>query len=140
MLSFIRPETLTQAYHAGVIVSQIENYLPKENIPPLGVCLAKFQALRELLGERLWQKLKSRKQFTARIRIYEALTYQPYLPREMIGTSKEFCLGYVTSYKHSSRKRKQDRLVEIKSHTILNHLKKTIPESELLRLGVGNDY
>lgn len=108
-LSVKRPETLTQAYHAGVIVARIENYLPLEDIPSLIECMVHFHSLRELLGERLWQKLKARKAFANRIKVYEALTYQPTLPREMIGTYKEFCLGYVRSYENSKLKITSDR-------------------------------
>ena len=104
-LTTAKPETYTQAYHAGQIYSMVENFLPQENIPPLAQCASEFPALRELFGERLWQKLKSRTKFRARIVVYEKLIYQPGLPTTMIGTSREFALGY--AYNHVRTKAKQ---------------------------------
>ncbi len=97
-----KPETLTQAYHAGIIVSQVENFLPKEKIPSVGTCLANFHSLRELFGERLWQKLKSKSRFRDRILIYEKMAYQPFLPKSIIGTGRDFCVGYMQSYEKSN--------------------------------------
>ncbi len=108
ILSDTRPETFTQAYHAGVITAMVENYLPTYFKFTLVECMISFHSLRELFGERLWQKLKTLVKFRERVRTYELLTYQTYLPRTMIGGSKEFCLGYAKSHKKSRTKRKLD--------------------------------
>lgn len=122
----VRPESVTQAYHAGMLVSKVENFLPKEDIPPVGVCAANFHALRELFGERLWQKLKARLQFRQRLLVYEALTYQPGLPKELIGTNREFWVGYLTSYNMTKRKKAVDarqRAVEGTARKLASHVK-----------------
>jgi hypothetical protein len=123
-LSSDKPETFTQAYHAGAIVAMVENFLPKESVPSIPECMVNFHALRELFGERLWQKLKLRSRFRPRIHVYELLAYQPFLPRTMIGTSRDFCLGYVNHYKLSKVKKRtdNDRLKEIQ--TIIDYLSK----------------
>lgn len=108
-VSVSKPETLTQAYHAGVLIAMIENYLPKEDIPPVIMCVAQFYALRTLLGERLWQKLKASSRFAPRVRLYESTAYQPTMPKAFIGTYRDFFLGYVKSYEKSSLKRKVDK-------------------------------
>lgn len=130
MLDFKKPHTLTQAYHAGVLISQIENYLT-EDIPPIGVCLANFHSLRELLGDRLWQKIKSRAKLVERVKIYEAFSYHPFLPKEMIGSGREFCLGYATSYVSSSRKYSKDQKVLKHADTILTYVRAKLGHVEI---------
>lgn len=122
MLEFKRPETLTQAYHAGVLVGMMENNLLAEDFPPIGVCMVHFSALRQLVGDRMWQILKARRKFRERIRIYEAFNYQPVLPREMIGSAREFCLGFATSYEHSKRKFCRDENMLKHADVIRNHV------------------
>lgn len=107
-LSSERPETYTQAYHAGVLVSMVENFLPDESIPSLPECMVNFHALRELFGDRLWQKLSTRSKFKSRIIVYEKLTYQSFLPRAIIGGSREFCLGYAYHHKKTKLKKQLD--------------------------------
>jgi hypothetical protein len=126
VISAERPETLTQAYHAGILIAQIENYLPREEIPGVATCMVHFQALRELLGERLWQKVKTRHMIAPRVRVYEAFTYQMHLPREMIGNSRDFCLGYAHSYKNSRLKMKTDKLRKEKASEIISHAQKLL--------------
>jgi hypothetical protein len=121
-ISAKRPETLTQAYHAGVLVSMVENYLPNENIPSIVTCLVHFHALREVLGDRLWQKLKTKPRFAPRVRVYESLTYQPMLPKSMIGGSRDFFLGYVRSYENSTLKSKTDKERQKDVQRILDYL------------------
>lgn len=117
-----RPETLTQAYHAGIIVSMLENTYPNEKLPNLAECMVHFHSLRELLGERLWQKIKARSKFRERVLLYEKLTYEPFLPRSIIGGSREFCLGYAFSHKKSKLKRHYDVKRTQDLETILNYI------------------
>ena len=121
-ISAERPETLTQAYHAGILISMIENYLPNETIPPISICLVNFYALREVLGERIWLKLKTSARFAKRVQLYEKLTYQPLLPKAMIGTHRDFFLGYARSYEKSKLKKVVDRRRQTDSSVILHHL------------------
>lgn len=104
-----KPETFTQAYHAGILYARVKNFFPTENIPTFSVCMVNYHSLRELFGERLWQKLKTKPGFKYRIRLYEALAYQPSFPRAFIGTSSDFCLGYVKSYEASKSRMSIDR-------------------------------
>jgi hypothetical protein len=100
-LSSSHPETFTQSYHAGQLCSMVENFLPNEEMPPLINCMFHFMALREMFGERLWQKLKSSAKFRSRVAIYEKLTYQPGLPKSMIGGNREFMLGYAYNHRRT---------------------------------------
>ncbi len=89
-------------------------------------CMVHFSALRELLGERLWQKLKAGHRLKERIRLYESLTYQHHLPKEVIGTSKEFCLGYARAYQQCKRKLVKDINSAESFKQIYEHLNKPV--------------
>lgn len=67
-----------------------------------------FHAMRELLGESLWQRAKAKIALRGRIQLYEKLSYQPFYPKEFIGDSSDFCLGYIETYKKSRIKRDRD--------------------------------
>lgn len=108
MLSKAFPETYTQAYHAGIICAMAHNTFIDEELPTFVQCLINFYALRELFGERLWQIMRSRSPFRARIAVYEKLAHQPIKPKTFIGGGEDFAIGYVKSYKSSKLKAKLD--------------------------------
>ena len=69
--------------------------------------------LRALFGERIWNRAKVSPHLKERVRIYEALAYQIFLPRKIIGTEAEFCRGFATSARLSMnrKKSKDDKLI-----------------------------
>lgn len=103
------PETLTQAYHAGVICAMAHNKFTKEQLPTFLECAVRPYALRELFGERRWQIMKSRVAFRERIELYESLSYQLSTPKILMGTSIDFALGYIRSYDKSKLKKQLDK-------------------------------
>jgi len=107
-LSLKYPETLTQAYHAGVLFAMAENYISNKKLPSFVACATNFHSLREVFGEELWQLMKAKQKFRDRITIYELLSYEIFLPRVILGTYREFCLGYVKSYYSSNLKRSHE--------------------------------
>lgn len=121
-LSSHTPESFTQAYQAGIITAMVENFLPQEFKVSFVECLSHFHSLRELFGERLWQKLRTHHKFRSRVKVYESLTYQPFLPRSIIGGYKEFCLGYAKSHRPSRTKRKLDSERTKDLNTIITYL------------------
>jgi hypothetical protein len=56
--------------------------------------LVHFNALKELIGPAAWTGLKTRQRSKQYIDMYEALTYQPNLPKSIIGGAREFMFGY----------------------------------------------
>jgi hypothetical protein len=111
MLSKDFPETYTQAYQSGVICAMIHNAYPDEDLPTFIQCALKFYALRELFGERMWQKIKVRANFRERVALYESMEYQPGRPRPLMGNAEDFALGYVKSYENSKRKHNWDKVL-----------------------------
>jgi hypothetical protein len=103
-----KPETYCQAYHAGQLYSMVENFLPQEPIPPMAQCASEFPALRELFGERLWQRLCSSSKFRGRVAVYQKLSFHSGLPISMLGTEREFALGYAYNHKRTKLKRVLD--------------------------------
>lgn len=104
------PETLTQAYHAGVICAMAHNIFNDEDLPSFLRCCSRSYALREIFGERMWQKMKSRKAFRTHITQYEKLVLQTRTPQCLRSRSEDFCLGYTRSYERSKRKKELDKL------------------------------
>lgn len=120
MLNKDFPETYTQAYQAGVICAMAHNTFLKEDLPTFITCAINFYALREVFGERMWQKMKSRSAFRARVALYESMNYQPGMPRILIGKPEDFALGYCRSYGKSKAKYILDeqRLEAINTNTV----------------------
>ncbi len=106
-----------------MLVAKAERQFPGQ-IPPVAVCMVHFHALREQFGERIWQKMKTTSRSAKDIRLYEALTYQPYLPKEIIGTSREFCLGYSYSHKKSNSFKETERKIIECQDVLLPYLDK----------------
>lgn len=97
-----RPYTLTQAYHAGALCFTVNRQFAAHPLPPLSILMTGFKSLPTLLGRQIWNKLKRNKNTASRVRVYEMLSYQPFLPKDVIGGESEFCLGYARVYKNSS--------------------------------------
>jgi len=116
------PETLTQNYHAGALMAAIHVRWPEIQTPPIVQCMVHFHSLRELLGDKLWAKLRTHNRTKSRVQIYEKLTYQPSHPTTMIGTNREFMLGYVRVYERSKVKKIIDESILEDQEFILNKL------------------
>lgn len=86
----------------------LDHWKPNHNIP-LAHAMVHFHALPELLGPSVWAILKARRAFQNYIYVYEALVYQPTLPKCMIGGSREFIFGYYSVARRESHCRKINR-------------------------------
>lgn len=105
----MRPETYTQAYQAGVLLAMVHNTFGNEELPSFIEGAVRYYALRELLGERIWQQMCARVPFRKKIQLYLSYTYQPGMPKTLMGDGVDFALGYIQSYKGSKLKRLKDR-------------------------------
>jgi hypothetical protein len=99
----------TQAYNAGLLIASVFKLYKKRRLPSLNMCMVNFSNLRFIFGERLWNLFKHNKNISHKVLTYEALTYQPFLPRDIIGTEIDFCLGFAKGYKN---KKKSNPLIE----------------------------
>lgn len=102
------PEQYTQAYWAGTIVALLDHWKP-DNKVSIAQAMIHFHSLKELIGSTIWATLKTRHGYQPYIHMYEALTYQPRLPKSMIGGPREFIFGYYSIARREQHRRKANR-------------------------------
>lgn len=101
----------------------LDHWKPSHKVS-LVEAMVHFHALPELIGPTTWIQLKTRKGYQRYIFMYEALTYQPNLPKIMIGGPREFIFGYYSIARReqhrlkANRERTQAELQAVKSYLL----------------------
>lgn len=104
-ISLSKPEQYTQAYWSGAIMALLDHWKPLHGVS-LVEAMVHFHALQELIGPATWMSMKTMRAFEQYIYMYEKLTYQPMLPKSMIGGAREFIFGYYSIARRDKHRRK----------------------------------